>query len=395
MKLSTKAVAALRLPPGKSESIVFDDALPGFGVRLRASGAARWIYQFKVGAKQRRLTLGVYPALSVDQARGIASELSARVRLGGDPAAEKAESRAQLAKTFKAVVQKYLDYQKGEMRPRSYREIVRHLNVNAKPLHGETLAKINRTHIANLIAGLPANKFHVHATLSAFFTWAMREGLIDVNPVAQTHRPPKPESRERVLAQDEIRDVWRALEDDDFGDIVRLLVLSGTRRDEIGALQWQEVDLDAALISLPGDRTKNKKPFDLPLSSAALSVLRGRERDDDRDFVFGRGRGGFSGWSACKARLDVRIAELREAEGRPPMAAWTLHDLRRTFSTMAHDKLKIQPHVVEACLNHFSGHRASVAGVYNRAQYREEKRQALAKWGDFIAGVVEGRDNVI
>jgi integrase len=396
MKLTTKSVAALAMPPGKTETIAFDDSLGGFGLRLRAGGSKNWVYQYKLGSKQRRLTFGTYPALGLEQARKIAAELSARVRLGGDPAGDKAESRAESATTFAAVMRQFLAVRKETLRPRSYAEVERHLTVHAKPLHREPITKIDRRRIAALISGLPGHQFHVFVTLNTFFTWALRQGFVDVNPAAQTNRPPKPTSRERVLSEDELRDVWRALQDDDFGDIVRLLVLTGARRDEIGSLSWAEVNLDSALIALPGDRTKNKKPFDLPLSALALAILRTRQRDDNRGLVFGRGKGGFSGWSTCKRRLDARIAELREAEGKPVMQAWALHDLRRTMSTLMHDKIGVQPHIVEACLNHISGHRGGVAGVYNRAQYREEKRQALNVWGAFVMSLVEGREsNVI
>jgi integrase len=137
----------------------------------------------------------------------------------------------------------------------------------------------------------------------------MREGLVDANPVAFTNKPSKAVARERILAGDELRDIWRTLGDDDYGDILRLLTLTGARRDEIGSLAWPEVVLDGALISLPSARVKNGRPFDLPLSGAALAVLQGRARCDGRDFVFGRGKSGFSGWSACKARL-ARLHQL-------------------------------------------------------------------------------------
>jgi integrase len=393
MKFTTNSVAALSLPAGRSETITFDDSLGGFGLRLRAGGSKTWVFQYKLGSKQRRLSFGSFPALGLEQARKIAADLQARVRLGGDPAGDKAASRAESATTFAAVMRQFLAVRKETLRPRSYAEVERHLTVHAKPLHREPITKIDRRRIAALISGLPGHQFHVFVSLNGFFSWAMRQGHVDANPVAQTNRPAKPKARERVLSEDELRDVWRALEDDDFGDIVRLLTLTGARRDEIGSLAWGEIDFEAALIRLASARVKNGRAFDLPLSSPALSVLQAREKLDEREFVFGRGRGGFSGWSACKARLDARIAELREAEGRPAMQPWTLHDLRRTMSTLMHDKIGVLPHIVEACLNHFSGHRSSVAGTYNKAAYASGKQQALNAWGDFVMRNVEGRES--
>ena len=189
-------------------------------------------------------------------------------------------------------------------------------------------------------------------------------------------------SRERVLSDGELRSLWTATGgDDQYSQILRLLLLTGCRRDEIGSVRWSEVDLEKALISLPGERTKNSRAFDVPLAPAALSILEAQPRKPDRDFVFGRGRGGYRGWARSKATLDSRV----KIEPR-----WTLHDLRRTLSTVMHERLGVQPHVVEAVLGHVSGHKAGVAGVYNRAAYLAEKTVALLRWAEHIAAIVEG-----
>ncbi|MEI7876008.1 MAG: site-specific integrase, partial [Alphaproteobacteria bacterium] len=163
----------------------------------------------------------------------------------------------------------------------------------------------------------------------------------------------------------------------DYGRVVRLLVLTGCRRDEIGSLRWSEINRDARLIALPGERTKNSRPHDVPLSDAALGVLDSAPRRVNRDFVFGEGKGGFSGWSKAKAELDARL----------PMKPWTLHDLRRTAATRMAD-VGIQPHVIEAVLNHVSGHKAGVAGIYNRSAYEKEKHAALDALSNYIKVIV-------
>jgi integrase len=208
----------------------------------------------------------------------------------------------------------------------------------------------------------------------------MREGLTEQNPVANTNRHEEGGSRERVLTSDELRAIWTATAgSDQYSAIVRLLLLSACRRDEAGSLRWSEVDLNQAIISLPGERTKNSKPFDIPLTPAALAVLEAQPRQD-RAFIFGRGQGGFSGWSKSKAELDQRAN----------IAPWRLHDLRRTASTVMHG-LGVPPHIVEAVLNHISGHKGGVAGVYNKAAYAAEKAAALALWAEHVLAVVEGR----
>jgi integrase len=152
-------------------------------------------------------------------------------------------------------------------------------------------------------------------------------------------------------------------------------------------LRWSEVDPDTAVIALPAERTKNGKPHDIPLSATALDILKNRPRLAGRDCVFGAN--GFAGWSNCKRELDARIA----AKGA--ILPWRLHDLRRTVSTRMHDQLGIQPHIVEAVLNHVSGHKGGVAGVYNRALYAKEKAIALAMWGEHLAAIVAGTQSKV
>lgn len=393
MKFTVKAIASLGLSDGRQEAIFFDDDIGGFGLRLRQAGSKNWIFQYKLGSKQRRLTFGTYPAIGLEQARRTAAELQARVRLGQDPAADKFEARARAAETVEVTIKQFLARQEKRLRPRSFKEVERHLLVHARSLHREPLRKVNRRTIASVLASLQSNGNHVRASLSAFFSWAMREGLVDANPVAMTNKPSIAVARERTLSSAELRDIWEALEDDDYGDILRLLALTGARRDEIGSLAWAEIDFERRLVSLPATRVKNKRPFDIPLSDQALAVLRERFLNANRVFVFGRGKGGFSGWSACKARLDARIARSRAALGKPAMPPWVLHDLRRTLSTQMHEKLGVQPHIVEAVLNHVSGHQGGVAWVYNRATYIDEKRRALEIWAGHFLSIVGGFDS--
>jgi integrase len=206
----------------------------------------------------------------------------------------------------------------------------------------------------------------------------MRAGLTEANPVAGALRVAAETSRERVLTPDELASIWSACREDDFGRIVRLLVLTAQRREEVGSMTWSELDLEQGLWTIPRERTKNGRSHEVPLSAAAVDILRKLPHRQGREYVFGEGAGGFSGWSKCKARLDARIAATGES-----LHPWRLHDLRRTAATRMAE-MGTLPHVVEALLNHVSGHKAGVAGVYNRATYREEKRQALAAWSNHL-----------
>jgi integrase len=162
-------------------------------------------------------------------------------------------------------------------------------------------------------------------------------------------------------------------------------MLTLQRREEIAGLREDELDGTDKLIALPPERTKNSRPHDVPLSAQARAVLTNQPRRDDREFVFGEGSGAFSGFSAAKAKLDEKIAERREQADKKakPMPDWTLHDLRRTGATRMAD-LGVQPHVIEAILNHVSGHKSGVAGIYNRSTYAAEKRAALDLWGAHV-----------
>ena len=388
MKLTKINIAKVVVPSGKSEIIEFDDSVPGFGLRVRAGGSATWIFQYRQGSKQRRLSLGSASAITAQNARERATELHARVRLGQDPAGEKIESRTRAAETLGSVLRPYLLVKKSELKPRTYEEVERHLLMHAKRLHGLQLNAIDRRTVAALLTDLAANGPNlansVRASLSSLFGWAMREGLAEANPMIGTNKAAVNASRDRVLTDDELRSIWAALGNDPYGDIVRLLALTGQRRNEVGGLRWSEVNLDKALISLPAERTKNSRPHDIPLSPPALAILKARPRLAGREYVFTNVANGYLGWSNCKVTLDARIA----TKGAIP--PWRLHDLRRTVSTRMHDELGIAPHIVEAVLNHVSGHRAGVAGVYNRAVYAKEKAVALARWAEHLGAIVSG-----
>jgi integrase len=207
----------------------------------------------------------------------------------------------------------------------------------------------------------------------------MREGLVDANVVNGTNNPGAGlPSRDRVLSGDEIKVIWDACGDDDPGRIVKLLILTACRRDEIARLSWSEVDLDRGVITISATRSKNRKAHVVPLSAPALDLLRAMPRGTD--FVFS-GEHGFTGWSNATKALRARMAK---------PVSFVLHDVRRSAATGMAD-LGVQPHIIEAVLNHSSGSKAGVAGIYNRSQYATEKATALARWAEHVLDVVENR----
>jgi hypothetical protein len=216
----------------------------------------------------------------------------------------------------------------------------------------------------------------------------MKEGLVDSNPVIATNRHGANKPRERVLTMGEIAEIWHASGNGPYGAIVKLLILTGQRRTEIGSLCWREIDVPARLIRLPGERCKNHRPHDVPLSDPAMELMQATPRVGE--FVFGTTPIGFSPYADGKHDLDERIAIARGPEPMPP---WVLHDLRRSVAThMA--EIGVQPHIVEAVLNHTSGHKNGVAGVYNRATYVEEKRQALCRCLEIVQHLLDEGNRV-
>jgi integrase len=395
MRLTAAVIRTLTPPPGKTDFVHFDEDLPGFGLRVRATGAKTWMIQYAIGGRTRRMVLGPVALLDPGKARSTARDLLAQVRLGRDPAKEKFDARAtSSSETFGLLLPRFLARQKERLKPRSYDETKRHLVMHCRTLHGRPIAAIERRAIATLLADIaetrgPAASNRVRASLSAFFTWAAREGLLDtgqhdrnLNPVVFTNKAIEKGARARVLVDDELRTIWLAAGDDRYGAIIKLLILTGARRDEIASLARSEVDFIAATATLPPARTKNRREHVIPLSEPALRILLAQPPrfEADTDLFFGPGRN--RNWSGGKASLDARIA------GKP-LEHWTPHDFRRSLSTVLHERFGVAPHVVEVILGHVGGHQGGVAGTYNRALYLDERRRALDLWAQHIMGLIE------
>jgi integrase len=372
MAITIKSVTAMG--PGES---LWDSAVRGFGVRRQLRDPT-YVLKYRHQGQQRFITIGRHGSpWTPDTARREAKRLLGLVASGRDPRTELAKDKTSL----RAVAEEYLAYAKRRQKPRSFLETQRHLLKNWAPLQGASALTLTRREVAGHLAAIEARKGTVtagraRAALSGMFNWAIREGYeIAANPVAGTNRPTEPPSRSRVLADDELATIWASLSTNAFGDIVRLLVLTAQRREEIGGLRWEEIDLARGAMVLPPERTKNRRTHELPLSDSAMAILIRQPRRGP--FVFGNGRR-YANWSDPKAALDSRTG----------VTGWRLHDLRRTAATRMAE-LGTLPHVIEAVLNHVSGHRAGVAGIYNRATYAKEMREALERWGNHVDAITK------
>ena len=342
-----------------------------------------------MAGQQRKQTLGTAsPGVLADMRRR-ASEVLSKARLGLDVAAEKQARKVaanKKAATLGNLIEPYLKAKKAKLRPSTYWQVEHHLKNLWKPLHGVPIDELRRIAIVTRMDEIegtsgPVSADRAKAYLSGLLNWSIERGHADANVTTSINKRGPDGGRARVLSPDELRLIWHACTDSDYGRIVRLLMLTGQRREEIGGLRWDEIDLEARLIRLPGERTKNHLPHDVALSDPSVAVLDGVPRIVGHETVFGdRPDNGYSGWSAAKIRLDRHLP--------PDMKPWTLHDLRRTFVTLANEKLDIEPHHVEACVNHVSGHKSGIAGTYNRSAYREQKKAAFVKWGQFVAELV-------
>ena len=333
------------------------------------------------------MMLGTNGSMTAALARKTAEDLFHKVRLGKDPATEKDVARAETQNTVGDCIEKFLRTRRTEWRARSYNEIARHLQGYCKSLHRLPVTAVKLVNIAALLDTIdeergPVAANRVRTNLSSFFSWLLSQG-VDLpagNPVAHSRVRPE-QKRDRVLSDNEIRQIWNAAGESNYGSILRLLMLTGQRESEIGGLRYDEIADDQ--IHLPGERTKNKRAHIVPLSEPARAILAKHPQRESREFVFGITRG-YSDWGNAKSGFDARV----------PMEHWTLHDLRRTAATRMAD-LGVAPHVVEAVLNHVSGHKAGVAGIYNRATYANEKRAALELWGEHVLSLVEERKPVV
>ena len=415
MEIHEGLASKIKVPDGHRDVLVFDSKLPGFFLRKYSSGRCMYGVRYSVNGKQRRLDVWDVVKGNLATARREAADVRAKARLGVDVLAQR-QAAIDAASRTRTILQAATDYletrrvelSRGELRPRYYDEMMRQLvggkRKNGKdrqpaawkPLHGRDVASVKRADVQSILDDVstkrgPREADHAKVALSGMFSWAMGRGLVEANPVVGI-KSGGVARRDRTLTVGELREVWQALgaTSDDFARIARLLICTGCRRDEVGQLSWSEVAENAAgaQLEIPGGRTKNHLAFVVPLSELALAQL--PEKHEGWPFVFGRRAGrGYSGYSKSKRELDAAIVANRKAKGfAEPMPAFCLHDLRRTTATMIRELMFADTHLVELCLNHISGTRSGVAGIYDRSERLEERRAALENWSDWIAANV-------
>jgi integrase len=401
------AIEVERMPAASVRQEIPDEH--GLYLVVQPSGAKSWAFRYRdLAGRSRKLTLGPYPSVDLKQARKLALKAAAAVAEGRDPAGEKREAKVEAARAatdaFETLAERFIRERVSERsRPRTVREYARQLGFRVgddgaliksgagvvADWRGRKTSEIKRTDVKRLVGGIRARGARVLAnrtlaTLSALFGWAVSEDIIEENPCIGVERPASEVSRERVLEDDELARIWKACDElgYPFGAAIKLMILTGQRRGEVAGMTWREANLESGTWSLPGVRTKNARAHNVPLSAAAVDVLVGAPRIKG-DFVFTvDGNGPITSFARAKERLDAAIAE-------PALERWTLHDLRRTVATGL-QRLGIRLEVTESVLNHVSGTRGGIAGVYQRHDWAEEKAHALGGWADHVERIVAG-----
>jgi integrase len=370
--------------------------------RVRANGKVRLV----------RETLGTIAVIpNIGDAREKARESMRKAAQGIDPVEERRKrertanaATEKIADTFEAVATRYLDrYAKKHTKPTTWRELERQLRVDVFPKwRSRPIESITRQDVAELLdriadRGSPVQANRQLARLKTFFRWALDEEFISSDPTAKVRKVIKEEARDRALSDDEIRYFWAGCDGAGwpFGPLFKLLLATAQRRDEVGTMEWSEIDLKKRMWIIPREKAKNDRAHEVHLSELAVEILEELPKIGTRFVFTTNGERPVSGFSRAKDRLDGRMLDLFRAEliaARKDADAvligeWILHDLRRTSATgMA--RLNIAPHIVDKVLNHVSGAIRGVAAIYNRHGYLEERKTALEAWGRYIDNLI-------
>jgi integrase len=400
IKLTRRAVETLSNTTSKDQ-FWWDADLRGFGLKMSAKGSKIFLLQYRMGgrgAATRRFTIGKNDPWDASTARGEAERLLRLVAMGTDPQqAERDRKRDEIDLAFAKYAERFLaDYGVRQWRPRTFQSRAADLRRWVIPvLKSRALPSITRRDIAAVFDGLPSNSpalpRNVFAVVRKLFSWAQQRGDIERSPCDAMKSPPAVASRDRVLDDEELMLIASlALSlGKPFGPFIHMLLTTGQRRDEVASMTWDELNQDKQEWSLPAHRTKNNRAHVVPLGDLAidsldkLALARPWPR---KGLVFTTTASTpISGFSRMKRRLDHFIAKMADHRVVP---SWRLHDLRRTMATNL-QRLGVRFEVTEALLNHVGSARSGVAGVYQRHDWREEKRQAIDLWNARLRQMLE------
>jgi integrase len=429
LKLTERKIEKLATERDRKDRLVFDDAQRGLAVRVTASGGRTYLCQYTLHGHKWRVPLGSCSAVPLAKAREAAAAVMGDVAKGRNPAVDRKEAaaaerarRTRNRRTLRALIEDWNRLHLAGRRASYAAEAVRALHHAFADHLDDAAEDLDRTAVVRVLDALTrrhkpkdgdgatrpkgaAMSGRTAAYGRAAFAWAVKRGAVSVNPFAALPITKSVAKRERALSDPEIAEIWRASGDAaaPYGTIVRLLILTGQRRGEVAGMAWGEISGDLSIWTLPGERTKNGAVHTVPLNRAARDLLRAALPEDAN----GRPANGslvlpgavgapFAGWSKAKRVLDKAIMDIRSKAAAKagtratPLVPWSIHDLRRTVATGL-QRLGVRLEVTEAVLNHISGSRGGIAGVYQRHDWATEKRAAFDAWAGHILSIVERR----
>ena len=444
---ATKAPISKRVvdeaEPGPAEYVIWDDGgrgtVKGFGLKVTPAGSKVYIYRYRVATPgevarkvaPRKVTLGKHGDLTPDEARARAKALAANVTNGIDPLQAKADALAAKAEAkrvaeervrlegelaFEKVAGKWLEGYELDHRPASLAQARVSVGYMLPKLRTKPIPAITRADLQAVLDAIPARqkatRQQVYAYMSILWRWALERGDIAENPVPSMAKPKGSTPRDRVLSDTELAAVWQATQTlrEPLGAFYRALILTGQRREEVAGMLWGELDRKAAIWTIPASRAKNGTAHIVPLApvivteldalALAQQVKAKAEKPDPTTWpkagpVMSITPGvSLSCFSQAKRLLDDEVVAVRKAAGA--VTPWRVHDLRRTLATGL-QRLGVRFEVTEAVLNHVSGARSGVAGIYQRHDWAEEKRTALEAWARHVAAILvpAAEDNVV
>jgi integrase len=375
------------LKPRSERYEVADATLRPLRLVVFPSGAKSWVYRYRLGGRTRKLTLDC-GATDLARARALGGDAMNKIAAKIDPGVEKQEKKQAGDLTVEGLINRYLDPKRKRKRSgplRSAGEVERILRKELdrfKNRHPDGISTFEAKKLIDDVSDrgvVMANRTLTHC--KGLYGFAVKEHFAETNPFAGLDLAAE-ESRDRVLSMAELAAVWNSAGPlgEPFTAIIRLLILTGQRLNEIACLRRNEINFEKRQIELPGSRTKNGRAHIVPLADPAFEILQSVKKIDGEPLVFGRR----FHWFRIRARLG---------EGVGAIERWTLHDLRRTMATHCAEDLKIQPHVIDKALNHSSGVVRGVMAIYNRADLLDERRGALDAWASFVLATVEGKQS--
>lgn len=397
-KLTKRLIDSLTYKGSSGQKdIYWDTEISGFGLRVYPSGKKSFILSYRQNGTKRLFTMGQYGNITLETARDLAKKKLGEVADGKDPLlnrkAAKKKHEWTVSKAFSEFIKRY-DYASDTHKD----EIERIFKKDVLPAIGKKpIDEVSKDDVLRIVDSVldRGSKVMANRTLtrmSKFFNWCIERNLIQFSPAYRISKPTRESSRDRVLADYELKEIWQACEGFGypFGPLVQFLILTGQRRGEVASMAWDDYDEDGRLWTLPRENTKTDRQHHVHVSELAAKILEGVPNMGSYVFT-SAGERPFENFSRDKKELDAKIGRARKNNDPHPIApipAWTLHDIRRTVASgMA--KLGIAPHIVEKILNHSGGIISGVAAVYNRYEYAEETKAALNKWAEYVQGILE------